>query len=113
MKTLLFSAVIFLAQLAFAGTTSTVKVNGMVCSFCANSIEKKFKEKPEVSTVKVDLDSKIVTINYAPEKTLSDEQIKEIITKSGYTVVSITNAASDTAPAVEKAEDATKKKAKN
>ncbi len=72
-----------------------VKVNGMVCSFCSTSIEKKFKEKSEVSAVKVDLDNKLVAVDYHPGKELSDEQIKDIITKSGYTVASIEKVGSD------------------
>lgn len=90
MKLLIVTIVLALGQFAFAGTIgSTVKVNGMVCSFCVNSIEKKFKEKSEVSEVKVDLDTKTVAIKYATDKQLTDEQIKDVIVKSGYTVVSI------------------------
>lgn len=72
-----------------AQTGAVVKVNGMVCSFCSTSIEKKFKEHAEVSEVTVDLENKKVVLVYAPSKTLKDEQIKDIITKAGYTVVSI------------------------
>ena len=68
---------------------ATVKVNGMVCSFCSTSIEKKFKEKAEVGEVKVDLETKKVTLVFAADKSLTDEQIKDVIKKSGYAVVSI------------------------
>lgn len=66
-----------------------IKVNGMVCSFCSTSIEKKFRENKEITTVNVDLDKKIVSVTFAPGKELGDEKMNEIITKSGYTVVSI------------------------
>ena len=42
--------------------TITTTVNGMVCAFCATGIEKTFRKQPEVATVKVDLEKKLVTI---------------------------------------------------
>lgn len=77
--------------LAEEGGKSVVKVNGMVCSFCASSIEKKFKEMDEVKDINVDLESKKVTISYKDGKSLPDEKVKEIITESGYAVSSIEN----------------------
>lgn len=74
---------------AEAAKGAKIKVNGMVCSFCSTSIEKKFRENSEVSNVQVDLDKKIVSVQFVENKQLSDDKIKEIITKSGYNVVSI------------------------
>lgn len=72
---------------------ATIKVNGMVCAFCSSSIEKKFKEKSEVKAIDVNLDTKLVTIEYHPGKSLPEKEIKDIVTKSGYTVVSVTQTA--------------------
>ena len=69
----------------FAETIHTT-VNGMVCAFCATGIEKTFRKQPEVATVKVDLQTKLVSITTKTGKTLSDEKIKEIVTYSGYTM---------------------------
>lgn len=74
---------------AAEGGKSIVKVNGMVCAFCATSIEKKFNKLDEVSGIEVDLDSKVVTINYKEGKSLPEEQIRKIITESGYAISSI------------------------
>jgi copper chaperone CopZ len=79
---------LFVSASAFA-KGATVKVNGMVCSFCSTSIEKKFKEKSEVGEVKVDLETKKVTLMFAADKSLTDDQIKDVIKKSGYAVESI------------------------
>lgn len=76
---------LILSGSAFAETIKTT-VNGMVCAFCATGIEKTFRKQPEVTTVKVDLHSKLVTITTKPGKTLSDAKIKEIVTYSGYTM---------------------------
>ena len=78
--------VVILAELSGSALAETIKttVNGMVCTFGATGIEKTFRKQPEVSTVKVDLPKKLVTITTKPGKTLSDAKIKEVITYSGY-----------------------------
>lgn len=76
---------------AFAETITTT-VHGMVCAFCATGIEKTFRKQPEVESVKVDLDSKTVTVRTRPGKTLDDAKIKEIVTYSGYTMGKIARA---------------------
>ncbi|MCB0391631.1 MAG: heavy-metal-associated domain-containing protein [Bdellovibrionales bacterium] len=61
-----------------------VKVSGMVCSFCAQGIEKNFKAKKEVKETKVDLDKMEVRVIFYPNQSLSSEQIKEVITGAGF-----------------------------
>lgn len=85
MTTLLFSLI---AQIAFAGQIH-VGVNGMVCAFCANGIEKTFKKEAAVEDIKVDLENKLVTIKTKDSQDLDDGKIKDAITKAGYTVTSI------------------------
>jgi copper chaperone CopZ len=77
-----------LLQFALAGEIQ-VGVNGMVCSFCANGIEKKFKAEKAVDTVTVDLDKKQVVIKTKEGMDLSDSELKDLITKSGYVVTTI------------------------
>jgi len=79
---------IMLAGLSGAALAETIQttVNGMVCAFCATGIEKTFRKQPEVATVHVDLHKKTVTITTKPGKTLSDAEIKEVVTYSGYTM---------------------------
>jgi copper chaperone CopZ len=61
-----------------------VKVNGMVCSFCAQGIEKNFRKKDEVKEVSVDLDNMLVTLNFKKGKSLSQRQIQEVIEGAGF-----------------------------
>lgn len=68
----------------------TIDVNGLVCEFCAVTIEKNFKKKDEIKEVKVDLDQKKVFLIFKDNKNLSDEIIKEIIINNGYTPTKIT-----------------------
>jgi copper chaperone CopZ len=69
--------------------TIRATVNGMVCGFCATGIEKTFKAQPEVKTVNVDLNKKLVTVTTKQGQTLDDTKLKTLITNSGYSVVSI------------------------
>ncbi len=64
---------------AFAGET-IVNVKGMVCSMCAQGLEKKFSEAG-VHKIHVDLDKKLVRLE---GKELPDDEIRKIITWAGY-----------------------------
>ena len=87
MRHILLTLVI-LAGLSGSALAETIRttVHGMVCAFCATGIEKTFRKQPEVATVKVDLQTKLVTITTKPGTTLSDAKIKEVVTYSGYTM---------------------------
>lgn len=66
-----------------------VKVSGMVCSMCAQGIQKKFSQYDSIENLKVDLDSKTVLIKTKGEEDLSDKKIKDAISEAGYNVTSI------------------------
>lgn len=85
------SFLVFLPALAIAKPI-TVQVKGMVCGFCAQGIEKKFKNLPAISSVKVSLATKKVDIDTKEGKDISDKDINTIITESGYEVVKIERA---------------------
>lgn len=86
-----FTALLFLFSVpSFAApSTSIVHVNGLVCDFCARAIEKVFGQKPEVQKVKVDLDQKIITLDYKDNQSLDDATITTLVSDAGYKVVSI------------------------
>ncbi len=88
MKKFLVCILIVLSPAAFAKEI-TVKVSGMVCSMCAQGIQKKFSKIPEVKEIKVDLDTKIVSIVTKDDLDVQDAKIKELITEAGYNVASI------------------------
>jgi copper chaperone CopZ len=88
MKKIIGLSLILLSLSAFAKDIK-VTVNGMVCSMCAQGIEKKFKTNAAVSKINVDLDAKVVTIETASKLDISDDEIKKVITEAGYNVRSI------------------------
>jgi len=83
---------IFALTAAVSADTIKATVNGMVCGFCATSIEKTFKKQPEVSTVNVDLKDRLVTVTTKRGQTLDDSKVKKLLTNSGYSVASINRA---------------------
>ena len=66
-----------------------VKVNGLVCDFCARALEKIFGKRNDVAGIDVDLDNGLVRIAMKPGKTIDDTTLTQLITDSGYNVTSI------------------------
>ena len=69
-----------------------VSVNGLVCDFCARSIEKMFEKKEAVSRISVDLENMLITIFLKDNQKLNDETIIEIIKDSGYDITKVKRA---------------------
>ena len=84
---------IALALLAAAGATqaATTKltVNGMVCAFCAQGIEKKLGAMPQTQAVYVNLGQKIVAVEAKAGQTLDAEQLRSTVKDAGYEVVKV------------------------
>jgi mercuric ion binding protein len=88
-KYLLTIVVVFGLTAAVSADTIKATVNGMVCGFCATGIEKTFKAQPEVKTVDVDLENKLVTIQTKQGRTLDDSKIKKLLGNAGYSVIAV------------------------
>ena len=66
-----------------------VKVNGLVCDFCARALEKVFGKRDEVSGIDVDLDNGKVSIAMKEGKSIDDATLTKLIKNSGYNVVAL------------------------
>ena len=87
-----FSITILLVGLsgyALAANSTKVTVNGMVCSFCAQGIEKRLSKMPEAKAVFVDLKNKVVAVEAKDGMTLDTKLISHEITEAGYDVVKL------------------------
>jgi heavy metal translocating P-type ATPase len=62
-----------------------LKVGGMFCSFCAESINKALSSMQGVAEVKVSLAHEEVLIRYEPEK-VTETEIKQVLRQLGYTI---------------------------
>ena len=64
----------------------SISVNGLVCDFCARSIEKLFSKKESVKSINVNLEEMLITISLKKGKSLNDDIITKVITDSGYDI---------------------------
>ncbi len=71
----------------FAAESIKATVNGMVCSFCAQGIEKSLLKMPATKAVFVDLKKKVVAVEAKDGQTLDSKQIALEIKDAGYDVV--------------------------
>ena len=90
MRKQLLTIIIFLGlTAAISADTIKATVNGMVCGFCATGIEKTFRAQPEVKSVDVDLENKLVTIQTKQGQKMDDGKIKKLLGNAGYSVVAV------------------------
>ena len=71
------------------GTLMTVAVEGMVCDFCAQAIERVFMKREEVTGITINLDDQNVIISLKSEKDIENTTIEELFLNAGYNVQTI------------------------
>lgn len=74
---------------ALAAPSLKATVNGMVCAFCAQGIEKSIAKMDATKAVFVDLKSRIVLVEAKDGKTLDSQAISAAIVDAGYEVVKL------------------------
>jgi cation transport ATPase len=94
--------VLFAGGAHAAVQTIKAEVNGMVCAFCAQGIEKKMRSLSQTKDVYVDLKNKIVAVELKEGQTLAYDTVKELIKDAGYDVAKIETVA-DTASQIKAA----------
>ena len=77
---LLFSLFLYEPQIV------EVKIKGMVCSFCAQGLQKGIGKLEEVEKVEINLKKGYVKITVKKGETLPMDEVKEIIKDAGYLV---------------------------
>ena len=87
-KLLLATLLAFAAHAAGARTIE-MHVNGLVCAFCAQGIEKQFRGMPETADVYVSLEHHVVAVALKDGSDIGDEALKTAITDSGFALVTI------------------------
>jgi periplasmic mercuric ion binding protein len=93
MKKLLLASLVSITLFSGAtfAATQTIKatVNGMVCAFCAQGIDKKMRALSQTKDVYVNLKQRIVAIELKDGQTLANETVKDLIKDAGYDVSAI------------------------
>lgn len=85
----LFALLLTFAAFANA-TTIEMTVNGLVCGFCAQGIEKTLRKNSATADVVVSLESRLVAVTTRPGADISDDVLRKALTSAGYDVKAIT-----------------------
>jgi mercuric ion binding protein len=91
MKKLIYIAAAFavLGALSASAATIEMSVNGLVCAFCAQGIEKKLRKLPATADVIVSLEQRVVAVALKDGQDISDADLRKALTDSGYKVIGI------------------------
>ena len=68
------------------GANVMLRVDGMVCPFCAYGLEKRLEEVPSIDAVLIRVSDGLVQIRTKVDQELSDKALKEAVEKSGFTL---------------------------
>ena len=74
-----------------AAMTETIEmtVNGLVCGFCAQGIERTLRRKPATADVLVSLENRLVAVATKEGMDLDDAELRAALTDAGYEVKTI------------------------
>ncbi len=75
--------------LSFAATSVRATVNGMVCAFCAQGIEKRLLKMSATKEVFVDLKKRTVVVEVKEGQTMDSKAMAAEIVDAGYDVVTL------------------------
>jgi copper chaperone CopZ len=91
MRTLQFAIVIIAVALGGLARAATIEmdVNGLVCAFCAQGIEKKLRAFAATDEVFVSLEKHLVALALKPQQDIDDAALRNALTDAGYTVTAI------------------------
>jgi copper chaperone CopZ len=90
-----FTAVVLAALLSFTALAQDapraieMRVDGLVCAFCAQGISKKLGKMHATQEVLVNLEKGLVAVALKPGQEISDATLREVLTEAGYTVQGI------------------------
>ena len=86
-------ALLLLALLTASGAraaTIELTVNGLVCGFCAQGIEKTLRRNAATDDVFVSLENRLVAVATKPDADIPDDVLRRALQDAGYDVKAIT-----------------------
>jgi mercuric ion binding protein len=89
MKKTLIAFVLALAALPLQAKTIKMEVNGLVCAFCAQGIDKKLRTFAPTRDVFVSLEKRLVAVALKDGQDIPDATLTASLKESGYDVVGI------------------------
>ena len=88
-KSLLLTCALLVVAATADAATIEMKVNGLVCAFCARGIEKTFRKNPATADVIVSLEDKLVAVETKEGSDITDGELRAALRDAGYDVASI------------------------
>ncbi len=88
-KYLIFWVSLALWSAAVQADTIRAAVNGMVCAFCAQGIEKNLQSTGKTKDIFISLKQKVIAAELKEGQTLTHDDFKALVQDSGYTVTKI------------------------
>ena len=83
-------AALFIALTSTVGAaTIEATVNGLVCGFCAQGIEKTLRKDPATADVVVSLEHRLVAVATKPGMDIADDTLRKALKNAGYDVKAI------------------------
>jgi mercuric ion binding protein len=90
------------STMTLADTTIKASVNGMVCAFCAQGIDRNLRGTGVAQDVYINLSKKIVAMELKPNSNFSTEKFTALVKEAGYDVTKV-ELVKDSAAAIRKA----------
>jgi len=85
----LLAVTLFVFATGSMAATIEMTVNGLVCAFCAQGIEKKLRKFPATAEVVVNLEHRLVAVSLKDGQDIPDVDLRKALTDAGYTVKTI------------------------
>ena len=79
----------FLVGASAQAVTIEMNVNGLVCAFCAQGIDKQLRKFPATADVVVSLEQKLVAVALKDGQDIPDAELRRALRNAGYTVKTI------------------------
>lgn len=90
MNTTRFALLLSLLVVSAAHARSVeMEVNGLVCAFCAQGIQKAIRKIPATQDVFVNLEHRVVAVELKEGQDIADADLRAAVTDAGYTTVRI------------------------
>ncbi|MCX6296337.1 MAG: heavy metal-associated domain-containing protein [Bacteroidetes bacterium] len=84
LSSIIIILVLFTKSAIAQNVSAVIKIKtSAICGMCKKTIEKHLANEKGISKSSLDVDSKILTVNYDPKKT-TPEKIRLAVSKSGY-----------------------------
>ena len=83
------AGLLIVGSVSVNAATVEMHVNGLVCAFCAQGIEKRLRKLPATADVVVSLERRLVAVALKDGQDIGDADLRKALTDAGYTVTAI------------------------